>query len=1165
MATLAGEAYVLITPKVDTAAFAAQSKAAAASFGTGLTPAVAKEGESAGAAAAAATSKGFAKTPPDVTKPMAESGAKATSAFHGSVLSGLAPLAAGMGGIMAASGVISFFKSANEEARESQRVNALTAAALKSTGGAANVTSDYVGKYANALSQLTGIDDEVIQGGENMLLTFTNIKNGVGAGNDIFSRGTKAALDMSVAMGTDMQTASIQVGKALNDPIQGVSALRRVGVQLTDQQQEQVRSFVKSGDTMSAQKIILKELTTEFGGAAAAAATPADKAKVAWSNFKEDIGGKLLPVFDGIANGLQKALPFIQNIVEAVSVFFTALSGGEVTSQGFLGTIGKIGYFIRDTLIGTFNTVKDILTTVGEALGKALDDGGKLHFLEVAFNAVKEAIGKSIGWIADHQDVLKLFGEVVGVLVTGLVAWKVVQIGLNVVMAVFNALLNANPIGIIVLALAAVITALIYSYQHFKTFRDIVNGTWNVIKEVAMWVWNNVLKYIFEGIKFYITEWVVPAFKVLWTIVSTAFEVISNVISWAWNNILSPIFNTLKFILMEILVPAFKILWDVVSTAFNIIAGVISWVWDNIIKKVWDLILLGIEGLKREFNFLKDVIGNVWDGIKNAIEGAWNFIHDHIFSPLINFVTQDIPHAFDTAVNAIKNVWDKIQDYTKIPINFVIDKVYNHGIVALWNAIGTKVGLPPLKEMALLAGGGVLPGYAPGHDSIPAMLSPGEGVLVPEAVRSLGADRILSWNAQARRSGSIEYFAEGGIAGGSKGSPFGFISDAVSGISGLLSSGKEFVLGSLIRLAQPAIDLIKSLINQVPTNGTEIGDLIKRVPTELLDKALAFIKARDVAPAFGNIVGGSLGTGGRSVEKIIDMARASGIPFAVNSADRPGSPDYHGDGRAVDFGSSNMGGLAKYFLQYFRSLLELIHGDSGSFVKNGQIVGADYYGAATVAQHASWGGNEHVHVAMNGDAVLGTPGGASGSLADWIAAAQKYVTIEWVTGLITLILRESGGNPNAINNWDSNAAAGDPSRGLMQTIGATFERYRTTALPDNIYDPVANIVAGMNYIHSKYGSLYNVQQAHSELPPMGYDNGGDLKPGMTLVRNDTGRTETVFNNSQSDSILGALRARQGEVYVTVLLDGEPVIRRAKAVIDAERKATINTMRSGRRL
>jgi SLT domain-containing protein len=72
-----------------------------------------------------------------------------------------------------------------------------------------------------------------------------------------------------------------------------------------------------------------------------------------------------------------------------------------------------------------------------------------------------------------------------------------------------------------------------------------------------------------------------------------------------------------------------------------------------------------------------------------------------------------------------------------------------------------------------------------------------------------------------------------------------------------------------------------------------------------------------------------------------------------------------------------------------------------------------------------------------------------------------------------IIQHESGGNPNAINNWDSNAAKGTPSKGLMQCIDPTFDSYKLPGHGD-IWNPVDNICAGVNYALSRYDSLANV-------------------------------------------------------------------------------------------
>ena len=108
--------------------------------------------------------------------------------------------------------------------------------------------------------------------------------------------------------------------------------------------------------------------------------------------------------------------------------------------------------------------------------------------------------------------------------------------------------------------------------------------------------------------------------------------------------------------------------------------------------------------------------------------------------------------------------------------------------------------------------------------------------------------------------------------------------------------------------------------------------------------------------------------------------------------------------------------------------------------------------------------------------------------------------------ILSQIGSESGGNPNAINLTDSNAAAGIASRGLLQVIPPTFAAYRNRSLSSNIYDPLANIYAGVNYAIHRYGNpgfLSVLGHGH------GYDSGGLLPTGLSLAYNGTGRPEQV--------------------------------------------------------
>src|SRR5436190_1026858 len=113
-------------------------------------------------------------------------------------------MVAGLSAVFAAGAVINFFKGAFNEAQEAAKVGKATEAVLKSTGNAAKVTAQQVSDLAGRLSELSGVDDEVIQSGENVLATFTSIRNEVGKGNDIFDQATASALDMSAALGQDL-------------------------------------------------------------------------------------------------------------------------------------------------------------------------------------------------------------------------------------------------------------------------------------------------------------------------------------------------------------------------------------------------------------------------------------------------------------------------------------------------------------------------------------------------------------------------------------------------------------------------------------------------------------------------------------------------------------------------------------------------------------------------------------------------------------------------------------------------------------------------------------------------------------------------------------------------------------------------------------------------
>lgn len=208
---------------------------------------------------------------------------------------------------------------------DSAKAIAQVEAAVKSTGGAAGRSVDQLSEMAEGLQRVSLFDDdEILQNVTANLLTFTNV-----AGTE-FDRAQQAVLDLSTRLGTDLTSATVQVGKALNDPVKGVTALGRAGVQFTAQQKELIETLVESGDVAGAQAVILGELETQFGGAAAAAAN-ADP----YTQLANEIGN-LAEEFGGIINdALKPLLAFIRDVVDEVKGW----SDGTKTLAAVIGAL----------------------------------------------------------------------------------------------------------------------------------------------------------------------------------------------------------------------------------------------------------------------------------------------------------------------------------------------------------------------------------------------------------------------------------------------------------------------------------------------------------------------------------------------------------------------------------------------------------------------------------------------------------------------------------------------------------------------------------------------------------------------------------------------------------------------------------------------------------
>lgn len=220
---------------------------------------------------------------------------------------------AAAGAVIAGAGVM--IGRSLRDAADSQRVLAQTEATLKSTGTTANGTAKEIAGLAASLQKSTAFNDEAILSGQNLLLTFKGIQNQAGAGNDIFNQASAAMLDFARAMNTGPSEAAIKLGKALQDPTRGVTALRKSGVDFTKDQMDMIKSLQESGDLMGAQKIVLAELQSQFGGSAAAFANTFTGQLESMNNelndLSEEIGFMVMPAVQELIAEFRDLIPVI--------------------------------------------------------------------------------------------------------------------------------------------------------------------------------------------------------------------------------------------------------------------------------------------------------------------------------------------------------------------------------------------------------------------------------------------------------------------------------------------------------------------------------------------------------------------------------------------------------------------------------------------------------------------------------------------------------------------------------------------------------------------------------------------------------------------------------------------------------------------------------------
>lgn len=317
---------------------------------------------------------------------------KKTQASVSALQKGFGRLAAGAAGLIGIAALTRGFRAMVEATRAGEQSAAKVTSVLRATGFAAGRTATQIDRLSEAMADSTLFDDDAIRDTAAILLTFRNVQG------QVFDDAIGLIADMATVLGTDLKSAAIQVGKALNDPVARLSDLSRAGITFTQAQKDMVRAMAEAGDIAGAQGVILRELRGEFGGAAAGANVglfgAITQTSKAWVDFLEAVGRSesvfsvLVPAFKGLTRLLKNLVPttdleVVTIQLEEINTELDKLEGRQLKRQGTLNRITEL----RAEAANLENVKKSIIDqqkAAADAAREAADDAKAAGDREVA-------------------------------------------------------------------------------------------------------------------------------------------------------------------------------------------------------------------------------------------------------------------------------------------------------------------------------------------------------------------------------------------------------------------------------------------------------------------------------------------------------------------------------------------------------------------------------------------------------------------------------------------------------------------------------------------------------------------------------------------------------------------------------------------------------------
>src|SRR5664279_381886 len=247
-----------------------------------------------------------------------------------------------------------------------------------------------------------------------------------------------------------------------------------------------------------------------------------------------------------------------------------------------------------------------------------------------------------------------------------LVVGKAISVGAQLTgviksMGVAMNFLAANPVVLIIIAIAALAAGLVIAYKKSETFRDIVDAVWAKVQSVISYAWKNIIKPVFDALNDFTQDHLIPIFHNFMGVAETVFKAIWKAIKYAWNTVIKPIYDALKWYITTILIPVFKDFQGIAETVFKAIWTVIKYAWNTVIKPVFKA-LKGfiVDTLIPKFREFMGVVETVWGTVGGAISTAWNSVIKPVLTPLYNFIKDKLSPVWKTFSDAASTAWGKL-------------------------------------------------------------------------------------------------------------------------------------------------------------------------------------------------------------------------------------------------------------------------------------------------------------------------------------------------------------------------------------------------------------------------------------------------------------------------------------------------------------------------